>query len=504
MSTRFQGQQNFYEPVNWGYGFVMRRLIFGLVFFSIAVQAQQILIPFNKDGIFGYVNEHGLVVLSPSFESADVFVGGVGVVKQNGKYGTIDEKGNWIVKPAYDDIWVNARDSVLTVRRGNSKGFLRLNGQAITPVKYYSVDGFSWGVARVFQFTSHPQAVNKEGKELIPATHYFEGQPHRGFMKVYDRKTEKAGIIDSTGKFYLPCLYDEISLEAAEIGKFIVMNRSLSDAGVELKNYGMVGAGGKEIIPVRFKEIRYLRDGLFAVKVESKWGLIDEKGDVLLEDNYLDIRSAQPGYFFFASLTSEGMAFGLMNKNLEVVLEPLCKDVKTCYKDCFVCLKKTGWGVVSIHGKTIVPFEYWMDYGTIGGNPYNYHELYIWAEKDNNCYLFERDGRFLATFSNVKFLFIHENGLISYDDPSKKRMLFSKYGAQLLPAEYGSYINFDKLIFLKKVSDHKWYAVNEKGEIINQPYDEIDEFSRVYNFIKVRRDNQYFYMDSSGKEYVVN
>lgn len=482
----------------------MHRLIFGLVFFSAVVHAQHILIPFNKGGLFGYVNEQGEVVLAPSFESADVFVGGVGVVAQNGKYGIIDQKGNWIVKPAYDEIGVNETDSVLTVRKGNLKGFLRLNGQVITPVKYYSVDGFNWSVARVFQFTSHPQAVNKKGKELIPATHYFEGQPHRGFMKVFDRKTEKAGIIDSTGKFYLPCIYDEVSLEPAETGKFIVMKSSVSDAGVEQKNYGVAGAGGKEIIPVRFREIRYLRNGLFAVKVENKWGVIDEKGEVRLDDIYPDIRPAQPGYFFFASLTAEGMAFGLMNKDLEVVLEPMCKDVGACYKDCFVCQKKTGWGVLSVQGETIVPFEYWISYGTIGGNPYNYHDLYIWAEKNNNCNLFERDGRFLATFSNVKFLFIHDNGMISYDDPSKKRMLFNKYGKQLLPAEYGSYVNFDKLVFLKKVSDERWYAVNEKGEIINEPYDEIDEFSRVYNFIRVRRGEQYFYMDSSGKEYIVN
>ena len=482
----------------------MNKFISWLVSISTVVHAQNILIPFNKDGKFGYINQQGVVVISPVYQSADVFIGGVGVVSQNGKFGVIDEKGNWIVKPAYDDIWVNDRDSVLTVRKGNAKGFLRLNGQVITPVKYYSVDGYSWGVARVFQFTSHPQAVNKKGKELIPATHYFEGQPICGFMKVFDRKTEKAGIIDSTGSFYLPCLYDELSLESAETGKFIVTKITPGDAGTQIKTFGVFGKGGKEIIPLRFREIRYLRDGLFAVKAENKWGVIDDKGEVLLDDKYLDIRPAGPGYFFFALLTAEGMAYGLMNKNLDMILEPLCKDIGAYYKDCFVCLKKTGWGVVNIQGKTIVPFEYWISYGTIGGNPYNYHDLYIWAEKNNNCNLFERDGRFLATFSNVKFLFIHDNGLISYDDPSKKRMLFNKYGKQLLPAEYGSYVNFDKLLFLKKVSDEKWYAVNEKGEIINEPYDEIDEFSRVYNFIRVRRGEQYFYVDSSGKEYIVN
>lgn len=482
----------------------MNKLISWLVSISAVVHAQNILIPFNKDGKFGYVNQQGMVVLAPAYERADVFVGGVGVVNQNDKYGVIDQKGNWIVKPAYDDIWVNDRDSVLTVRKGNAYGFLRLNGQVITPVKYYSVDGYSWGVARVFQFTSHPQAVNKKGKELIPATHYFEGGPMRGFMKVIDRKTEKAGIIDSTGNFFLPCIYDEISLESAETGKFIVTKITPGDAGTQIKNFGVVGGAGKEIIPLRFRQIRYLGDGLFAVKVESKWGVINDKGDVLLDDKYLDVLPAQPGYFFYSVLTANGMAFGLMNKNMEVVLEPVCQDVKTSYKNCFACLKKTGWGVVDLKGNTIVPFEYWIGYGTIGGNPYNYNDLYIWAEKNNTCNLYERDGRFLATFSNVKFLFIHDNGLISYDDQSKKRMLFNKHGKQLLPAEYSSYVNFDKLVFLKKVSDEKWYAVNEKGEIINEPYDEIDEFSRVYNYIRVRRGEQYFYMDSFGKEYIVN
>ncbi|MCS6973956.1 MAG: hypothetical protein NZM13_05675 [Cyclobacteriaceae bacterium] len=62
-------------------------------------------------------------------------------------------------------------------------------------------------------------------------------------------------------------------------------------------------------------------------------------------------------------------------------------------------------------------------------------------------------------------------------------------GTRRLPAAY-------------EVSDQKWYAVNEAGEIVNLPYDEIDEFSRVGSFIRVRRGEQYFYMDSSGKEYI--
>lgn len=474
-----------------------------LLLLYLSADAQVSLIPFNKGGKFGYLGLDGTSRLPAAYESADIFLGGVGVVSINGKYGVIDERGNWIVKPSYDAIYVNSIDSILTVRRGNANGFLRLNGQPLTPVKYYSVDGFNWGVARVFQVTSHPQAVNKKGKELIPVTHFFEGQTHHGFMKVIDRKTEKAGVIDSTGKFFLPCNYDDLIIESEYNGNFIVVKRYVSDAGIEMQRYGVAGAGGKEGIPVRFRDIRSLRNGLYAVKVEERWGVMTGDGEVLLNDDYQDIRPAQGDYFFYAIRTADGIAYGIMNKKLEVILQPVCLDIKNMYKNCFQCRKNTGWGLMNLQGKTIIPFEYWESYETIGGNPNNYHDLYVWAEKGNTCFLYERDGRYLASFAGVRYLHIHDNGLISFDDRNlKQRMLFNKYGKQLLPPEYLSYINFDKLVFLKKVSDQKWYAVNEAGEIINLPYDEIDEFSRVGSFIRVRRGEQYFYMDSSGKEYI--
>lgn len=61
-----------------------------------------ILIPFETNGKWGYMNEKKEIIVSPKFDEAFATFENLGRIKLNGKYGFIDRKGKLIVKAKLD------------------------------------------------------------------------------------------------------------------------------------------------------------------------------------------------------------------------------------------------------------------------------------------------------------------------------------------------------------------------------------------------------------------
>lgn len=67
--------------------------------------------------------------------------------KKDGKYGCVDEEGNWVIEPIYD--WIIVRATELCVQLGNKWGYLNPDGSNITPIHFEEADSFSEGLAVV-------------------------------------------------------------------------------------------------------------------------------------------------------------------------------------------------------------------------------------------------------------------------------------------------------------------------------------------------------------------
>jgi len=67
-------------------------------------------------GKYYYANHDGIEIISAEFEEAYPFEGNYACVKQNGRYGLIDAKGNFVVPPLYDEkiIYGSITKSVIT------------------------------------------------------------------------------------------------------------------------------------------------------------------------------------------------------------------------------------------------------------------------------------------------------------------------------------------------------------------------------------------------------
>ena len=213
-----------------------------------------------RDGKIGFINKRNEIVIPFQFDYSDkcrmwdfgyVFHNGYcAMTDTDGNLGLIDKNGNWIVKPAYDEIWAPHCSGYRVVIKDGKYGVLNSTGVNVylAEYRYISIlnDGF---------------VLTKGGKRWQVD---FLGNIVQSFM------------FDSTYYLNYPIGYDEngdIQYAFANFMKYEVMNR-----------YGIMNRiTGEPITPAIYSGINMLSRDLFEVQEHDSydWYLIDTKGNVV-------------------------------------------------------------------------------------------------------------------------------------------------------------------------------------------------------------------------------
>jgi len=89
------------------------------------------MIKVRENGKWGYFNIKGEMVVPPRFESAMQFTGnGLALVKENGKWGYINTKGDWAISPRFE----NADDfggNLARVVEDGREGYINAKGEKV-------------------------------------------------------------------------------------------------------------------------------------------------------------------------------------------------------------------------------------------------------------------------------------------------------------------------------------------------------------------------------------
>ena len=159
-------------------------------------------------------------------------------------------------------------EGIQTTREGNLYGFRRYDGTVLTPPVFAYVGQFSGGYCQVWQFdTTTPPDPNLSEPPLL------------------------AGLIDSTGRFIVPCAFSAVDLPSQ--GRIAVMQDNL---------WGFADLQGRIVVAPRFTAVRPFSDGRAAVQtiVDSVFyfgNYIDTLGHLLFPNDYFqNTRSFVDGY----------------------------------------------------------------------------------------------------------------------------------------------------------------------------------------------------------------
>lgn len=108
------------------------------------------LIQFTKNGLVGYLNAQGEVVIEPQFKSGLAFSDGLARVCKEDLFGYIDKQGKWVIPPRFEYA-SDFSEGLAGVPLGEKGwGFIDRTGTVVIPARFgWVYEGFRHGIAEV-------------------------------------------------------------------------------------------------------------------------------------------------------------------------------------------------------------------------------------------------------------------------------------------------------------------------------------------------------------------
>lgn len=309
--------------------------------------------------------------------------------KTNNKYGLMSTSGKIILPAKYNflkstDLYDN-EDLVLANAYGE-----------VTDSYYGSeVSGGNWGV------------INMAGDTVLPFKFKeisFESDSVANLLD-YDNKaylfdlTRQKAITTNDINYLSKLSYDWVNPKFL-MGKNVTRGEYNETSG---GTYGILNANGEEIVPLNYSEITMEGDYFIANSIDfNGYDLVSDKGEVLLSrvtsikklnDSIFFIESGEEAYLYngnqkkelfkgeykdflfpeyyygygtvFIGIKNKANLWGIMNKQNDVLIEPLYCDITESTSDGYLIVAQCGnageaytYGVIDLLKNVMIPFEY--------------------------------------------------------------------------------------------------------------------------------------------------
>lgn len=235
-------------------------ILFAIFNYLIVSFAQENHIPLFRifeNGLYGYIDSTGKVIISPKYKNAGEFSEGLAPVRENGYYGYIDETGRYVIPAVYD-----------------------------------FAEPFYYGYAIVFN-DSNASIIDKKGDLKTDCRNYkIITQTKNGLRKVITH-SNKTGFLFLDGSVKIDTAFNIIKDFNSEVS--VVMNIT-NDKKTQYQ-YGVIDNNGNIIIPFgKFSKIEDFNEGYaysiiaYKTKTTKQIGaIIDTLGNIIFtreEDFY--------------------------------------------------------------------------------------------------------------------------------------------------------------------------------------------------------------------------
>lgn len=326
-------------------------LLAGLLLLNLS--AQDLVPYFNPIGKdWGYCDWYKKSVIFPQFEEAGLFYNGLAIVRDNGLYGVINPRGQFVVECKYKKIYpfsegfaaVLSKDDRIGfidsygeevvpckydydkydkfrfsegrafVKSGDRYGYVDVKGNQVIDFKFSSARDFHDGFAIVFRPDEGAAFIDPQGKIIADLKDYTYFEEYREGL-VGATKGKKQGFLDKTGKVVIP--FDFTSVTVFSEGLTFVKNG---------KKQMFIDKTGKPVINLKCDEMYYtvFSDGLANIEKDDMVGFIDKSGKMAIPFNYESAGDFKNGWALVSRSVMEGNNFvtysGIIDKTGKPVL----------------------------------------------------------------------------------------------------------------------------------------------------------------------------------------
>ena len=226
---------------------------------------------------------------------------------ENGHWGVIDNRGNWLADPVFEDIGYGYDDGVITFYDRDSWDDDALMGlydlkekKVIIEPQFYDIDFLSDGWLQVEvndeELGRHVERlIDRSGKEkfhsIYTFLHAWQKPPYEVVIREEDG--DKIGLIDENGNVLVPCQSD-----IAWDGILYDQKRIIFKDG---EKKGVRDFDGNIIIPPLFSEIHFSDRPLVKVRLGDRnnytEGIFTKEGIQVVPAEYKYISFYEDGYF---------------------------------------------------------------------------------------------------------------------------------------------------------------------------------------------------------------
>lgn len=224
------------------------------------------------------------------------------------KFGLLDEEGDRVIKPGYDEISELQQDSIYYAKSENGHSFITKSGQ----VMIEDDDRF--------------QAIHDMTEEFI------------GVMI-----DDQWGFVDINGKLRISNQYDNVGLYNEGLAPIKLLGR-----------WGYIDKRENIIVQPRYDSVYHFLGGICEVIRKGKYGLINAKGEITLECEYDSLYRLKTGGF----ITSKENKKGLVGENGRLLILPRFDNMVDLDNGFVIASRKGKYGVMSSDGLSIIPMIY--------------------------------------------------------------------------------------------------------------------------------------------------
>lgn len=242
----------------------------------------------NVEGLYGYEDEEGNLVIPHQFLYAAQFSEGLAGVGNGEKLGFINTQGELVIPYQFDYLFVLMRgmyweefsfsNGVSKVKKEGKYGRINTKGEVLTNFLYHDMGTFSEGLLAVSIQKDGKYLwgyINQENEVLIDFQFFKAGDFKEGwatYAQVDEQSRILEGFIDKTGKPVIPAKYDWVQ----EFSEGLARVRQYG-------KYGFIDKIGIEVIPPQFDNANACGEDLVGVEKDGKWGFINPKGEIIID-----------------------------------------------------------------------------------------------------------------------------------------------------------------------------------------------------------------------------
>ena len=345
-------------------------------------------------GIFIY---KGIMEKEKEYNIAEVNKYNYFSLKENEKFGVIDNQGNIIIEPQYDDVKIpNPEKNVFICYEGQTTKVMNDKKEQI--------------------YTEYNNITPLVLKNVSTDLRY-----EKSVLKY--EEDGKYGLISLEGKKITNPIYEEIDTLQYKEGEFVIKKDN---------KYGIMNINGYVIINPEYDNIKadayyspdtgYKNDGYIVSNTTDegyRYGYIDSEGNKILDTNYNDLyRINYEGETYL--ICAENGKYGLFNKDKNII--PNEYQAITYIEGDNLCLVQKGkkYGIITLEGSMILQVRY---------NQIDINGDYIYTTDENSeIKVYDKKGNEVEVNQNTTISTIQENPEYKiYIDTSNGTTLYSIY-----------------------------------------------------------------------------